>query len=165
MKMRSSWGMAPGARRASGAGGLSAASAGLSEGHMKARSTRSCARPGRRWTGTRIAAGGSSNATPPIVTGSSGASSPTAELPASAGPQHIDDIGHRREHQREQEDGQAATGLLPERRDPPGGPARGSPLEKAQGDHGLSASEFSREYGTGALEVGVLGRAAALTIW
>ena len=76
MKMRSSVSVAPAAVWVSGVPGFCAMSAGLSEGHMKARSIRSCA-PGRRCTGMRMAAGGTSNATPAIVIGSSGASSAT----------------------------------------------------------------------------------------
>src|SRR5438128_8173534 len=61
---------------ASAGAGLATASGGSSEGHRKARSTRSCA-PGWRCIGTRIAAGGRLNNTPPTVIGSAGASGAT----------------------------------------------------------------------------------------
>src|SRR5437016_14660347 len=51
-------------------------SGGSSDGHRYERSTRSCA-PGRRCTGTRIAAGDTLKATPAIVIGSGGASCAT----------------------------------------------------------------------------------------
>jgi hypothetical protein len=56
--------------------GFAFTSGGSSEGHRKARSRRSCA-PGRRCTGTRMAAGGTLKVTPAIVIGSAGASAPT----------------------------------------------------------------------------------------
>src|SRR5215468_416899 len=58
---------------------LAAGSGGSSEGHRKARSTRSW-EPARRCTGTRMAAGGTLKAVPAMVIGSEGASG------AGAGP-------------------------------------------------------------------------------
>jgi hypothetical protein len=75
-KMRSTLGGAGSPSRAAGGGGFPFASGGASDGQRKARSTRSCA-PGRRCTGTRMAAGGRLKATPATVTGSAGASAPT----------------------------------------------------------------------------------------
>ena len=66
---------------------LDVESGGVSEGHTKLRSMRTCA-PGRRCTLKRIAAGGTLNATPPIVIGSDGASS---EIALGGRPEHAGD--------------------------------------------------------------------------
>src|SRR5262249_47598582 len=80
-----------------GKGSFAVAFGGLSEGHRKTKSTRACA-PGRRCAATRIAAGGSWNATPATVTGSGGGG--IDQRPRADRPQHIADIGERAKRQR-----------------------------------------------------------------
>src|SRR5262249_7367555 len=75
-----------------GKGSFAVAFGGLSEGHRKTKSTRACA-PGRRCAATRIAAGGSWNATPATVTGSGG------HRPAAQGGQATAHSRYRRTRQ------------------------------------------------------------------
>src|SRR6516225_7026366 len=73
-KIRSNVGLAMADAFGGGDGDFGARSGGSSEGHKKARSTRSCA-PARRCTAMRKAEGGILNGVPATVMGSAGASS------------------------------------------------------------------------------------------
>src|SRR4051795_1534757 len=71
-KIRCNAGGEPGTLPLIGAFGFVFGDGGSKEGQRNARSIRSCV-PGRRWTGTRMAAGGMLNVIPATATGMAGA--------------------------------------------------------------------------------------------